>query len=70
MISKPSIPPVDVSHLLSMFTAGLRMGTPHINTSSGDTTPGKTEVSLEQWYHKVQCIKDHYPEVMVQESII
>ena len=32
--------------------------------------PGKTEVSFEQWYHKVQCVKDHYPESMVQESIV
>ena len=31
---------------------------------------GKTEVSFEQWYHEVQCIKDHYPESVVQESII
>ena len=31
---------------------------------------GKTEVSFEQWYHKVQCIKDHYPESVVQESIV
>ena len=32
--------------------------------------PGKMEVSFEQWYHKVQCIKDHYPESVVKESII
>ena len=32
--------------------------------------PGKTEVSFEQWYHEVQCIKDHYPESVVQESIV
>ena len=31
---------------------------------------GKTEVSIEQWYHKVQCVKDHYPELVVWESII
>ena len=30
----------------------------------------KTEVSLEQWYHRVQYIKDHYPESVVTESII
>ena len=53
-----------------MLVAGLRMGTPRINTFSGDATPGKTEVSFEQWYHKFQCIKDHYPEAVVQESII
>ena len=32
--------------------------------------PGKAEVSFEQWNHEVQCIKDHYPELMVQESIV
>ena len=31
---------------------------------------GKTKVSLEQWYHEVQCIKDHYTESVVQESIV
>ena len=31
---------------------------------------GKTEVSFEQWYHKVQCVKDHYPESVVWESIV
>ena len=38
----------EVNHLLSMLVAGLRMGTPIINTSSGDATPGNTEVSFEQ----------------------
>ena len=33
-------------------------------------TPGKTEVSYEQWSHEVQCIKDHYPESVVCESIM
>ena len=32
--------------------------------------PGKTEVSFEQWNHKVQCIKDHYPESVIRESIV
>ena len=32
--------------------------------------PGKTEVSYEQWSHKVQCIKDHYLELVVRESIM
>ena len=32
--------------------------------------PGKMEVSFEQWYHEVQCMKDHYPESVVQESIM
>ena len=32
--------------------------------------PGKMEVSFEQWYHEVQCVKDHYPESVVRESIV
>ena len=32
--------------------------------------PGKTEVFFEQWNHEVQCIKDHYPESVVWESIV
>ena len=32
--------------------------------------PGKMEASFEQWYHKVQCVKDHYLESVVRESII
>ena len=43
---------------------------PQINTFSGDAMPGKTEVSFEQWNHKVQCVKDHYPESVVRESIV
>ena len=31
---------------------------------------GKTEVSYKQWSHEVQCIKDHYPESVVRESIM
>ena len=31
---------------------------------------GKMEVSFEQLYHEVQCVKDHYPELVVQESIV
>ena len=60
----------NVGHLLSMLMAGERLCTPRINTFSNDATPGKTKVSFKQWYHKVQCIKDHYPESVVQESII
>ena len=33
-------------------------------------TPGKTEVSFEQWYHEVKCVKDHYLESVVRESIV
>ena len=32
--------------------------------------PSKTEVSFEHWYHEVQCVKDHYLESVVWESII
>ena len=32
--------------------------------------PGKMEVSFEQWYNEVQCIKDHYPESVVRESTV
>ena len=54
----------------SVLAAGLRIGTPRINTFSGNATPGKTEVSLKQWYHKVQCIKDHHLELVVWENIV
>ena len=40
-----------------------------VSTFSGDATPGKTEVSFEQWYHEVQCVKDHYQESVIWESI-
>ena len=43
---------------------------PKISTFSGDAAPGKTEVSYEQWSHEVQCIKDHYLESVVRESIM
>ena len=46
------------------------MGTPKLSTFSGDVAPGKTDVSYEQWSHEVQCIKDHYLESVVRESII
>ena len=49
---------------------GLQLSTPQINTFSGDATPAKMEMSFEQWYHDVRCVKDHYPESMVQESIV
>ena len=53
-----------------MLAARLRLGTPRINTFSSDATLGKTEVSFKQWYHEVQCVKYHYPESVVWESII
>ena len=52
------------------LTWGLCLGTPKINAFSGNITPGKTEVSFEQWNHEVHCIKDHYPELVVWESIM
>ena len=27
-------------------------------------------MSFEQWYHKVQCVKDHYLESVIQEGIV
>ena len=60
----------DVGHLLNTLASGLLLGTPRINTFNGKAMPGKTEVSFEQWYHEVQCVKDHYPELVVWESIV
>ena len=48
----------------------MQLGTTHINTFSGKAMPGKMEVSFKQWYHEVQCVKDHYPESVVWESIV
>ena len=56
--------------LITTLTLGLCIGTPKISTFSGNVAPGKTEVSYEQWSHEVQCIKDHYLESMVRESIM
>ena len=56
--------------LINTLALGLCLGTPRINTFSGEAMPGKTEVSFEQWYHEVQCVKDHYPESVVWESIV
>ena len=67
---KPFQLTLDINHLLSMLTARLRMGAPGISTFSGDAIPGKNEVSFKQWYHEVECIKDHYLELVVWESII
>ena len=55
----------DIGCLLSTLATRFRFGTPRFNTFRGDATPEKTEVSFEQWYHEVQCIKDHYPELVV-----
>ena len=66
----PALAGPDMGQLISTLTSGLQIGTPKISTFSGDVAPGKTEVSYEQWSHKVQCIKDHYPESVVRESIM
>ena len=46
------------------------MGTPRIKTFSSEAMPGKAGVSFEQWNHKVQCIKGHYLESVVQKGIL
>ena len=61
---------LDMGQSITTLTSGLHIGTPKISTFSGEVAPGKTEVSYEQWSHKVQCIKDHYLESVVRESII
>ena len=66
----PVQPDEDVGHLINTLTMGLQLGTPQINTFRGDATLGKTEVLFKQWYHEVQCVKDHYPESVVWESIV
>ena len=60
----------DMGQLISTLTLGLQIGTPKISTFSGKAAPFKTEVSYEQWSHEVQCIKDHYLESVVHESIM
>ena len=66
---RPGLAALDVGHLINTLASGLHLGTPRINTFSGEAMLGKTEVSFEQWYHKVQCVKEHYPESVVLESI-
>ena len=59
-----------MEHLINTLALGLHLGTLRIKTSSGKAMPRKTEVSFEWWYHKVQCIKDHYLESVVWEGIV
>ena len=66
----PALADLDVGHLINTLALGLHLGTPRIDTFRGKAMPGKTEVSFEQWYHEVQCVKDHYPESVVWESIV
>ena len=63
----PAPPNPDVGHLINTLALGLHL---RINTFSSKPTSGKTEVSFEQWNYEVQCVKDHYPELVVQESIV
>ena len=66
----PTKPEEDVGHLISTLATGLQLGTPRTNTFSGKAMLGKTEVSFEQRYYKVQCVKDHYLESVVQGNIV
>ena len=66
----PIQPDEDVGCLINSLAMGLWLSTPQINTFSGNAMPGKMEVSFEKCYHEVQCVKDHYPESVVRESII
>ena len=66
----PIQPDEEVGNLINILATGLCLGTPHINTFSGEAMPGKTEVSFEQWYHEIQYVKDHYPQSVVLESIV
>ena len=66
----PALAGPDMGQLITALTSGLQIGTPKISTFSGKVAPGKTEVSYEQWSHEVQCIEDHYPELVVRESIM
>ena len=68
--SCPAPAGLDMGWLITALTLGLCIGIPKISTFSGNAAPGKTKVSYEQWSHKVQCIKDHYPESVVRESIM
>ena len=60
----------DIGQLIIALTLGLQIGTPKISTFSGNVAPSKTEVSYKQWSHEVQCVKDHYLESVVRESIM
>ena len=59
-----------MGQLITALTLGLHIGTPKRTTFNGDMAPAKTKVSYKQWSHKVQCIKDHYPESVARESIM
>ena len=44
---RPAAANPDVGHLINTLALGLLLGTPRINTFSGEATPGKTELSFE-----------------------
>ena len=66
----PVQPDEEMGCLINTLPMGLWLGTPHISTISDNATPGKMEVLFKQWYHKVQCVKDHYSESVVRESVV
>ena len=66
----PELAGPDMGQLITALTLDLCIGTPKISTFSDNVAPGKTEVSYKQWSHEVQCIKDHYLEWLVRESIM
>ena len=66
----PTQPNPDVGCLINTLASGLHLGTSRINNFSSEAMPGKMEVSFEQWNHEVQCVKNHYPELVVWESIV
>ena len=66
----PHQPDEDLGHLINTLATRLWLGTPWINTFSSKATLGKMEMSFEQWYLEVQCVKDHQLESVVWESIV
>ena len=66
----PALQNPDMGYLINTLALGLHLGAPRINTFSSKTMPGETKVSLEQWNHEIQYIKDQDPESVVQESTV
>ena len=66
----PALAGTNMGQLITALTMGLQISTPKISTFSGNVAPSKTEVSYEQWSQEGQCIKNHYPELVVRESIM
>ena len=60
-----------MGHLINTLASGLCSGCPSNKYLQWQSHAlGKTEVSFQQWHHEVQCVKDHYPESVVWESIV